>query len=265
MKTPKRSDFKTKARSERNPDIKSNFGRRRWIKLWVDSWLSGTMRFTLNHKQRSVWADLLALGGQSRVSGVICSGEERGQIVGMPLLRIAGSVDVPPDELDEMLKLFEAQERIRIEHENGRLIIHILNWSRYQADYSRQNKYKERKRREKGEATTKATEHGYAKATSAEVEVEVEGEGEGEGEVVPAAFSSIGHERPFGQRKFQEIWLKNYSNRESLEWLTMSMEATIQECLKKHIGIPPQFYSAKRDVEARENEVARQKYKRTPL
>jgi hypothetical protein len=157
-----------------------NSGSRRWIKLWVDPWLSSTMRFTLDHKQRAVWADLLALGGQSRVSGVICSGEESGQIVGMPLLRIAGFVDVPPEELTGMLELFEKQERIMVEQENGRVIIRLLNWSKYQAAYTRQNKYKTKKKQEKKQATPMATPMAtpqatggdYAKATPLEVEVE---------------------------------------------------------------------------------------------
>jgi hypothetical protein len=244
-----------------------NQGARKWIKLWVDPWLSGTMRFTLDHKQRSVWADLLALGGQSRMSGVICSGQERGHIIGMPLLRLAGLVDVPTQELTEMINLFEAQERIRVEHENERLIIHILNWGKYQADYSRQKKYKQKKRMEKERATAEATEYGYAKATSPEGEGEGEGEGELEGEeVVPAAFTAIGFDKSFGHKRFQEIWIRHFSKRTSHdEWLTPVMEATIQECQRKSIGVPPEFFKAKHEIENHENAAANQKYKRTPL
>ena len=105
-----------------------NHGSRKWIKLWVDPWLSGTMRFTLDHRQRAVWADLLALGGQSRIPGVICAGEENGKIIGFPLSRNAGLVDVPElNELKAMLDLFEKQERITVEYENGRIIIRLLS------------------------------------------------------------------------------------------------------------------------------------------
>jgi hypothetical protein len=139
-----------------------NHGSRKWIKLRVDPWLSGTMRFTLDHKQRAVWADLLALGGQSR---------------------IAGFVDVPEiNELKATLDLFEKQERITVEHENGRIIIRLLNWSKYQAEYSKQARYKAKKKQQKEpgyphgyqKATQGATGGDYQKATSPEVEVEAE-------------------------------------------------------------------------------------------
>ncbi len=160
-----------------------NSGSRKWIKLWVDPWLSSTMRFTLDHRHRAVWADLLALGGQSRISGVICSGEESGEIVGLPLLRLAGLVDVPTEELSTMLELFEKQDRIKVEHDSGgRIIIRLLNWSKYQAEYSKQARYKAKKKQQKEssyphgyqKATSEVTGGGYQKATSLEVEVEVE-------------------------------------------------------------------------------------------
>lgn len=264
-----------------------NYGPRSWIKVWVDQWLNGTTRFTLSHKERSIWIDLLALAGKSRVPGVICSGMEGDRIIGMPLLRVAGVVDVPAEELTQVLLLFEAQDRVRVEHENGRLIIRILNWDKYQADYSRQKRYKEKKRKEREQVIsgatgsrytqatrdgyTEATGDGYTEATPPEVEVEAERErerereGEGEGEALAAAFSSIGFEKPFGQKHFQNVFLKCLSERNPDEWLTMVMEATIQECQLKKIVIPPQFYAAKRNVETRENEEARQKFKRTPL
>jgi len=178
-----------------------NYGSRRWIKLWVDPWLSSTMRFTLSHKQRAVWADLLALGGQSRIAGVICAGEEGGKIIGFPLSRIAGSVDVPDlEELKAMLDLFAKQERITVEYENGRVIIHLLNWSKYQAEYKKQARYKAKKKQEREsgyphgyqKATPEVTGGGYQKATSLEVEVEVEGKHIRPSDVVKPAVSRGG-------------------------------------------------------------------------
>ena len=67
-----------------------------------------------------------------------------------------------------------------------------------------------------------------------------------------AAFRSIGFEKPFGQPPFQEVFLRRFANRNGEEWLTMVLEATIQECNQKQIGIPPQFFGAKHDVEKRE-------------
>ena len=155
-----------------------NSGSRKWIKLWVDPWLSSTMRFTLDHKHRAVWADLLALGGQSRVSGVICSGEECGEIIGLPLLRIAGLVDVPTEELSGMLTLFEKQERIKVERDSGgRVIIRLLNWSKYQSEYERQKKYRQPTKgvtKRRGEKLQQELQRATVKSYSPEVE----GEGE---------------------------------------------------------------------------------------
>jgi len=37
------------------------------------------LKFEALQRSRAVWADLLALGGQSRIPGVICAGEENGK------------------------------------------------------------------------------------------------------------------------------------------------------------------------------------------
>lgn len=66
-----------------------------------------------------------------------------------------------------------------------------------------------------------------------------------------AAFRCIGFEEPFGQPEFQAVWVKNHDREDP--WLTIKMEATIQECQRKKIGVPPQFYFAKHDVEKTEN------------
>jgi hypothetical protein len=63
-----------------------------------------------------------------------------------------------------------------------------------------------------------------------------------------AAFRSIGYESPFGKLEFQEVWIRRFENRNG-EWLTQVMEATIQECYRKKIAIPKEFYPAKHDVE----------------
>ncbi len=78
-----------------------------------------------------------------------------------------------------------------------------------------------------------------------------------------AAYLAIGFEKPFGQPKFKSIWIRKFKNRR--EWLTETMEETIQECQRENIGIPPQFYDAKRAVEAREAIEFDNKYRRVPL
>jgi hypothetical protein len=79
-----------------------------------------------------------------------------------------------------------------------------------------------------------------------------------------AAFHVIGFEKPFGQPTFQEIWFRKFASRNG-EWLTAVMEATIQECYSAKVGIPPQFFDAKHDVEKRENAEFEAKIRKTPL
>jgi hypothetical protein len=123
-------------------------GSRRWIKLWVEPWFKGTVRFTLDHRERAVWIDLLAMAGQSRFPGVICAGIENGPFVGYPFRYIAGQVDVPESDLKQMLDKFEAQDRISVKRDaRDRLIITVKNWQKYQADYSKQARYRAKKKK----------------------------------------------------------------------------------------------------------------------
>ncbi len=152
----------------------------KWIKLWPDEWLNGTLRFTLDHKQRAVWADVLCLAGRSRIPGVICAGEEGGRLVGYPIEHLAGITLLSPEELSEILALFEAQRRVTVEREHGRLIIRLPNWTKYQTEYTRQARYKAKQKRLRQQATPKGDAPGDAKGDG-EVEVEVEEEEEKEG------------------------------------------------------------------------------------
>lgn len=77
-----------------------------------------------------------------------------------------------------------------------------------------------------------------------------------------AAFLAIGFEKPFGHPKFKGIFIRKFKERG--EWLTQAMEETIQECQQKKVGIPPQFYAAKRDIEAREAAEFNHKHRRMP-
>lgn len=78
------------------------------------------------------------------------------------------------------------------------------------------------------------------------------------------AFLAIGFEKPFGQPAFQEVFLRRFADRNG-EWLTTVMEAAIQECNQSRIGIPPQFFDAKRDVEKREQAEFETKHRTAPL
>lgn len=88
-------------------------------------------------------------------------------------------------------------------------------------------------------------------------------EREEERRISAAAFLAIGFEKPFGHPKFKSIWLGKFKGRG--EWLTEVMEDTIQECQGQGVGVPPQFYEAKHEVEAKEAAEFDRKHQRVPL
>jgi hypothetical protein len=80
------------------------------------------------------------------------------------------------------------------------------------------------------------------------------------------AFKEIGHEALFGQPSFQAIWVAHYREaKRNGGWITAAMEAAIQECQKLKIGVPPQFYEAKKNVLKNENAEFDRRYRRAPL
>ena len=109
---------------------------RRWIKLWVQESLTGTVRFDFTPAERCVWYDLLILAGNCRLEGIIAAGP------GMPYPHnwIAGTLNVPPELLEVTLEKCQQTERIE---ENGDGI-RIVNWAKYQSEYERQKPYRQR-------------------------------------------------------------------------------------------------------------------------
>ena len=111
--------------------------RRKWVKIWVDESLTGTVRFDLTPAERSIWYDLIILAGACRVPGQISSNET----TPFPHDYIANLLQVPLDLLQTTLKKLADTGRVS-ENENG---IHITNWLKYQSEYDRQKKYRGRK------------------------------------------------------------------------------------------------------------------------
>lgn len=105
------------------------------------------------------------------------------------------------------------------------------------------------------------TKNGQSKQSGSMIEIETKAEEEKIS--AAAAFGAIGFEIPFGALRFQKIFLERMAKRNG-DWLTVTMEATIQECQKMKVGIPPQFYAAKRDVELKEN-ASYEKNKKAPM
>lgn len=108
---------------------------RRWVKIWVNESLTGTIRFDFTPQERGVWYDLLLLAGNCRQEGLIAAGN------GTPYPRnwIAGTLNIPIKLLNTTIKKCIDTDRIS---ENGDGL-KIINWDKYQSEYDRQKPYRE--------------------------------------------------------------------------------------------------------------------------
>lgn len=258
--------------SQMNPP----FGKRKWIKLWTTEWLDGTTRYQMTGAQRAFWVDLMAMAGASRFPGVICAGKDGDAFVGYPLSRFQALTPEPID-VTATLELFERTGKIQIETTSDgppkAIKIVIVNWDKYQShlltDAERARRYREKKKGRHADSHA-ASRANVTRVTG--VEVEVEGDGEGDGEeaadrasivenekrpdaasenlTAAAAFSAIGFENAVGDLRFQTLLARKYQERTGIrETRTDFLEAVLQECQARRIGVPPQVYAMKRLLE----------------
>ena len=113
-------------------------GRRTWVKIYADKWLRGTIREE-PPEIRGIWIDLLTLAGDSAY------GDEG-------IIRLAPGCGLTDEQICVILnidnelwqrakqRLIET-ERIKVTDNNE---IIILNWLKYQSEYMRQKKYREK-------------------------------------------------------------------------------------------------------------------------
>jgi hypothetical protein len=176
----------------------NKIGRRKWVKLWVDEWLEGTTRFEMNDSQRAFWIDLLAMAGRSRVPGVVFAGMAGDRAIGYPLKKFEILLSSSTDIL-QTFELFVRMQKIKMDVEIGPptlYTIHILNWEKFQSEYHRQKKYRQKGQAKPSESAPPPKElqrelqpelqarlqpelqPRLHEDYGVEVEVEVEGEGE---------------------------------------------------------------------------------------
>jgi len=112
--------------------------KRKWIKLWIDECLTGTIREDVTPEERSVWYDFLLVAGRNRPPGCISANENT------PLSpkRLASILNIPVGLLTRATDKFRESGRIYIDQEG---VIHIQNWDKYQfTDYDRQKPYRQK-------------------------------------------------------------------------------------------------------------------------
>ena len=120
----------------------SNF-KRKWIKLYIDECLTGTIREDLLPEERGVWYDFLLLAGRNRPPGAISANET----TAISPRRLASLLNISIQLIARAAKKFEESGRLEID-EAG--IMHIANWDKYQfTDYDRQKPYRQKDQMEK--------------------------------------------------------------------------------------------------------------------
>jgi len=98
--------------------------RKPFFKLFSREWLEGSLRFECNEAERGIFADLLALGNESRQRGVI----QANPTTPYPHHWIAAKLNTSLEFFEQCLQKFADQDRIS-ENSDG---IHILNFDYYQ-------------------------------------------------------------------------------------------------------------------------------------
>jgi len=109
----------------------------KWIKIYVRESLRGSLRLDLNYGQRGIWYDLLLMAGDSRQEGVI----QAAPGLAYPVDYIASTLRTPEKVLRETITLLEQTGRITID----KGIITIVNWHKYQSEYTRQKPSRDKK------------------------------------------------------------------------------------------------------------------------
>lgn len=117
-------------------------GGRTWVKIFTDNWFEGTIRKE-SPLVRAVFVDLLALAGKTGDEGKI---RLPGTTIGYTDLQLASILNIGVPEWvqskDRLSNHPDSNEnRISVTCEN---VIEILNWSRYQSEYSRQKGYRQK-------------------------------------------------------------------------------------------------------------------------
>jgi hypothetical protein len=255
------------------------FMRRAWVKLWVNEWLDGTIRFQMSGAQRAFWIDLLAMAGRSRYPGIICAGMDGDRHVGYPLKTFEALDAGAEIDLLSTLELFAKTGKIIFQittEEPVKLYtITICNWKKYQSEYQRQKTYQRTYRRKTKNLSEKLSPKvGSIYLPEGEVEGELEGKGEKEEKgrrksiaspsasaAITKSFCVLGH-KPFGPPEFQKIWAEEWSSAgEDPSWTDL-MERTIQRCQSLKVKVPGLFYKHKHEIESGE---VKMRYKVTPL
>jgi hypothetical protein len=127
-------------------------GRREWFRIFSGRWLRGSLRKEAA-EVRGIFADLLALAGDSAYGddGIIQLADEVGVTdelikdilnISMTLwLRVKDRLSNHPDPKENRIQIIPTKKGYAIK---------IINWKKYQSEYRRQKKYRDKKKKTYG-------------------------------------------------------------------------------------------------------------------
>ena len=130
------------------------FSSRKWIKVWINEWRDGTLRWQATDFQRAFWIDLLALAGRSRYPGIVCAGKDGDKVVGYSASFLSPNSGINAENVEPTLELFRSKDMVTYEVSNSAMgdklyAITITNWKKYQSDYEANKKYQQTYRSKK--------------------------------------------------------------------------------------------------------------------
>lgn len=109
---------------------------RRWIKVYCNETLHGSVAYQLTLDERYCWIALLLQAGLCDQDGLISDHDGRA----WPHEFLAHEIHAPIEVLESTLDKCKTEGRIT-ENGNG---ITIVNWPKYQSEYARQKQYRQR-------------------------------------------------------------------------------------------------------------------------
>ena len=119
----------------------------KWIRIWTEETLEGSTfeemgGCTKSLAFRGIWFSLITLAGNSSIPGKICFTEKTGYSIN----QLSDKLKINEKLLEEALNFLSGKEinKIEIIKNKNELIIKIINWIRYQTEYERQKKYRDK-------------------------------------------------------------------------------------------------------------------------
>jgi len=173
------------------------FSSRKWIKVWINEWREGTLRWQATDSQRAFWIDLLTLAGRSRYPGIVCAGMDSDKTVGYPAAFLAPNSGITAESVQATLDLFVSKNMVSYSTSKSAqgdtlYAVTITNWKKYQSDYDAnrmyQRNYRARKKASSGSTDRLTSQLDARKTLDLEVDLEKEKETHKERDFATPAF-----------------------------------------------------------------------------